>query len=312
MGFSLTVEMFNIAVVGHFSIDSIRLPNKHAFHVILGGSAAYTSLILKRLDVAVSVVSKVGGDFPNAYLWWLREEGISLDGVVKVENAQTTRFELKYSSDLSRRILRLKSRAPPINVEDLPKHLNAKAVHIAPIAGEITSEVVEKLRNCSEVLSVDPQGFLRNFNAQGYFTYSPLKNKHLLEFVNIYKSSANEIKAATNLSDISSAIKAVHDYGVKIVIVTFGMKGAWLSIEGTKYEIPACKSEKIVDPTGAGDVFVGGFLAEYVRGKDALWCACVGSAAASVSVEAVGPTFQDNQAEIYRRASALYEKGIKG
>lgn len=311
MGFSLDVKMFDIVVVGHFSIDSILLPDRRMPCVILGGSAAYASLILKRLGAAVSVVSKVGGDFPKAYLWWLGEEGINLDGVVKVENAQTTRFELKYDTSLSKRILRLKSKAPPINVEDLPKSLKAKAVHIAPIAGEITSEVIDKLRNCAEVLSVDPQGLVRNFGSQGRVTYGSLKDKHLLGLVNIYKSSANEIKAATNLSDINSAVKAVHDYGVKIVIVTFGMKGALLSIEGTKYKIPACKPEKIADPTGAGDVFIGGFLAEYVRGKDVLRCACVGSAASSIGVEAVGTTFQGDKAEIYRRANALYEKGIK-
>jgi sugar/nucleoside kinase (ribokinase family) len=312
VGFSLNVEIFDVVVVGHFSIDSISLPNKRVPYVVLGGSAAYTSLILKRLGATVSVVSKVGGDFPNAYLWWLKEEGVNLSGVAKVENAQTTRFELKYDTSMSKRILRLKTKALPINVEDLPKSLKAKAVHIAPIANEIPFEVVDKLRNCAEFLSVDPQGLVRNFDSQGYFTCSSLKEKRLLEIVNIYKSSSNEIKAATNLPDTNSAIKAVHDYGVKIVIVTFGMKGALLSIEGTKYKIPACKPEKILDPTGAGDVFIGGFLAEYVRGEDALWCACVGSAAASISVEAVGPTFQHDKTEIYRRANALYEKGIKG
>jgi sugar/nucleoside kinase (ribokinase family) len=304
--------MFDVAVVGHFTLDSIFLPDNHTFHGILGGSAAYTSLILKRLNTTVSVISKVGSDFPKAYLWWLKEEGINLNGVVTVENASTTRFELKYNTSLSKRILQLKSKAPNINVEDLPKTLKAKAVHIAPIAGEIPFEVIDNLRKCAEILSIDPQGFVRNFGAQGYVTYSSLKDKRLLELVDIYKSSSTEIKAVTNLSDINSAVKAVHDYGVKIVMVTFGTKGVLLSIEETKYKIPAFKPEKIVDPTGAGDVFIGGFLAEYVHGKDALWCACVGSAASSIAVEAVGPTFQGDKTEIYRRANALYEKGIKG
>ncbi|MEM2994416.1 MAG: PfkB family carbohydrate kinase [Candidatus Bathyarchaeia archaeon] len=308
------MSIFNVdvAVVGHFSIDSIFLPNKHALHVVLGGSATYTSLILKRLDAIVSVISKVGGDFPKAYLWWLKEEGINLDGVVKVENAQTTSFELKYNADLSRRILRLKNKAPPINLEDLPESFRAKVVHVAPIANETSYEVIDKLRNCAEILSIDPQGLVRNFDGEGHFTYSQLKNKHLLELVNIYKSSSKEIKAITNRSDIGSAVKAVHDYGVKIVIVTFGVKGAILSVEETKCKIPAYKTEKIVDPTGAGDVFIGGFLAEHVKGKDAFWCACVGSAAASACVEAVGSTFQHDKTEIYRRANVLYEKGIKG
>ena len=108
-----------------------------------------------------------------------------------------------------------------------------------------------------------------------------------------------------------SAIKSIHDFGVENVIVTLGVKGAVLSVSGTIYNIPACKSAALVDPTGAGDVFMGGFLTEYVRQKDSFWCACVGSAAASLVVEGIGPTFLGEKEEIYRRARSIYEKEIK-
>ncbi|MDH5460377.1 MAG: PfkB family carbohydrate kinase [Candidatus Bathyarchaeota archaeon] len=303
--------MFDVVSVGHFTIDSIFLPDRHMPLVVLGGSAAYVSFAARRLDATVSVISKVGDDFPKAYMWWLGQEGIDLSGVVKVENAQTTGFELKYTNNLSNRNLRLKSRAPSITVDDLPKSLKAKAIHFAPIAGEVTDEVAEKLRSCTEWLSLDPQGLVRKFDAKGNVTSGSLADKRILQLVDIYKSSSNEIKAATGLSRLDSAIKAIHDHGVKTVIVTLGMKGAVLSVEETIYNIPAYKSEKFVDPTGAGDVFIGGFLAEYIRGESLLWCVCVGSAAASLVVEAVGPTFFGDKAEIYRRASVLYEKEIK-
>ena len=302
--------MFDVVSVGHFAIDSIFLPNRHVF-VVLGGSAAYVSLAVRRLDATVSVVSKVGGDFPAAYLWWLKQEGIDLSGVVSVEDTQTTRFELEYNSDLSNRVLRLKNKAPPITVEDFPDTLRAKAVHVAPIAGEIAYETVEKMRNCAEVLSFDPQGLLRIFDENGNVTLGSLTDKRILERVNIYKSSLDEIKALTELSDLESAVKTVHNHGVETVIITLGMDGIVLSVEGTVHKIPAYKSEKFVDPTGAGDVFIGGFLAEYIRGEDSLWCACVGSAAASLVVEGVGPTFMGDKTEIYRRARVLYGKEIK-
>jgi len=304
--------VFDIVSVGHFSIDSIFLPDKHTRRfIVLGGSVAYVSFAARRLDARVSVVSKVGGDFPEAYMWRLKQEGIDLSWVAKVKGAKTTRFELKYGSELSNRNLRLKSRTPPITVDDLPKSLKARAVHIGPIAGEINYEVAEKLRNHADVLSLDPQGLVRNFDEKGNITYGAVIDKRILELVNIYKSSSDEIKAVTNLSKLDSAIKAVHDYGVETVIVTLGMNGAMLSIKETTYGIPAYKSGKVVDPTGAGDAFIGGFLAEYVRGEDSLWCACVGSAAASLVVEAVGPTFLGEKAEIYRRARLLYGKEIK-
>jgi len=59
----------------------------------------------------------------------------------------------------------------------------------------------------------------------------------------------------------------MHDFGVETVIVTKGAKGAVLSVGGGQYNIAACTSQVLVDPTGAGDVFIGGFLTEYLRQK---------------------------------------------
>jgi len=305
------IQNSDVTVVGHFAIDSIRLPSRSGPFVVLGGSVAYVSLVTKRLDGTVSIISKVGGDFPEAYLWWLRQEDIDLSGVIKLENERTTRFELEYSKDLSKRTLRLENRAPPINMSDLPNSLRARAVHIAPIAGEISYEVVEHLKGCTEVLSLDPQGLLRSFDDAGNVTYSSPVDKRLLSLMNIYKSSQDEISIVTGRSDLNSAIKAVHDFGVETVLVTLDVKGAVLSVEETLYRIPACDSVKVVDPTGAGDVFMGGFLIEYIHQKDSLWCACVGSAAASLIVEGLGPTFFGEKEEIYRRARSIYEKEIK-
>lgn len=303
--------VLDIIVAGHFCIDTIHLPNRQKPYTILGGSATYVSLSAKRLGANISVISKVGGDFPKAYLWWLGQEGINLKNVHKIEHEKTTRFELQYSNDLSNRILRLTSKAPPITVEDVPNDLEAKAVHLAPIAGEIQYGVAEKLKKSVEVLSLDAQGFVRAFDENGITTNKPLEDRHLLELVKIYKSSGEEIEAVAGTADLKTAIKIVHDFGAETVIVTMGAKGAILSVDGTIYEIPAYPPDRVVDPTGAGDAFIGGFLAEYVRGKEALWCACVGSAAASTVVEGIGPTLVGYGSEILRRAELLYEKGIK-
>ncbi|MGC8999216.1 MAG: carbohydrate kinase family protein [Candidatus Bathyarchaeia archaeon] len=302
---------FEIVSVGHFSIDSINLPNRQLPYIILGGSVAYVSLSARRLGANVSIISKVGEDFPEAYLWWLSQEGIDISNVAKIKHEKTTRFELNYNGDLSSRILRLTSRSPSIEVEDLPNSLEAKAVHLAPIANEIPYEVAEKLAKSAEIISLDPQGLVRVFDENGLVANESLKDKRMLELIDVYKSSRDEIEAVTGVADLKLAIKTVHDFGVEIVIVTLGMKGAVLSIGGAIYEIPAYTPNKLIDPTGAGDAFIGGFLAEYVRSKEALWCACVGSALASTIVEGVGPTFLGDENEIYRRASVLYEKGIK-
>ncbi len=305
-------QNFDVTVVGHLAIDTIHLPSRSLPFVVLGGSSTYVSFVTKRLDGKVTVISKVGEDFPEAYLWLLREEGIDISNVVKLRRGGTTRFDLKYSKDLSRRTLKLENKAAPISLSNLPKSLRTKAVHIAPIAKEVSYEVIERLKSCADVLSLDPQGLLRRFDKKtGKVTPSSSVDKKLFSLVNIYKSSLEEIIILTGKTDLDKAINVIHDFGVKTVIVTLGAKGAVLSVEKTVYNIPPCSFRKFVDPTGAGDVFIGGFLTEYIRQKDSLWCACVGAAAASMVIEGIGPTFFGEKEEIYQRARSAYEKEIK-
>jgi sugar/nucleoside kinase (ribokinase family) len=234
-----------------------------------------------------------------------------LSGLADVPDAFTTRFELKYDDDLSSRSLRSKNRMPPIRSEDLPASLKAKIIHLAPIAGEITYEVAERLRSCTQVLSLDPQGLIRDFDVDGNVTLEQPKDQHILGLIDIFKSTPNEIQIITSLPTVDSAIKAVHNHGVSIVIVTLGAKGAMVSVEGTIHRVPAYEPQRLIDPTGAGDAFIGAFLAEYARGENCAWCSHVGSAAASLVVEGIGPTSFGDKDEIYRRAHTLYEKEIK-
>ena len=307
----MAVKDSDIAVVGHFAIDTILLPSRTSPFVILGGAATYTSFAAKRLDANVSVISKVGENFPEAYFWWLTQEGIDISCVTKLTGESTTCFDLNYNKDLSERTLTLKSKGPALSPDDVPKNFRAKAIHIAPIANEIPYKLVERLKNCADILSLDPQGLIRSFNNAGDVLENASVDNRIFSLINIYKSSQNEIYALTGESELKPAIRTIHDVGVETVIVTMGLKGSVLSVEGAQYTVEACPSQVLVDPTGAGDVFIGSFLTEYLLQKESLWCASVGSAAASCVVEGIGPTYFGKKEEIYRRANSLYEKELK-
>jgi sugar/nucleoside kinase (ribokinase family) len=296
--------MFDLVTVGHFTIDLISSPKITTHKPTLGGPPTYVSVAARKLDAKVSVISKVGEDFSNRHIAWLNANGVDLSGLKRIKGASTTRFILKYTN--WKRQLQLKSRAPPILPEDVPNSLQSKAIHIAPIANEISQNIVDKLRTLTNVLSLDSQGFVRKFDTKGNMHLKRWDDQQILEQIDLYKSSSSEIKMLTGLADLQLAMEKIHDYGAKIVIVTMGMKGSKLLFEEKLYDIPACKPKIIRDPTGAGDAFIGAFLAEYVRGKDPVWCACIGSASASFVVEGIGPEVFGGKEEIYAMASKIY------
>ncbi len=300
--------MFDLVVVGHFAIDSISSPKRAVPKRVLGGPPTYVSLAARKLDAKVSVISKVGKDFSEDYIKWLNANDIDLSSLKRTNGALTTRFLLRYENE--ERKLQLQSQAPPITLEDVSDSLESRVIHVAPIANELSAEVVDKLRILTQTLSLDPQGFVRRFDDDGNVFLKRWKNSHVLGQIDLYKSSLNEIRVITGLADLRLAMEQIHDYGAKAVIVTKGIRGSTLLYEENFYEIPACKPRVIRDLTGAGDTFIGAFLAEYAKRKDPVWCMCVGSAAASFVVESVGPTAFGEKKDIYERASEIYEKEL--
>jgi len=274
----------------------------------MGGAVAYVSLISRYLESSVAVISKIGSDFPQSYLTQLSKAGVDVSNILKFKNEQSTSFTLTYNTDLSYRKLKLRKKGSPITVNDLPNSINAKILHVAPIDGEISYEVVRHLRGFCKYLSIDPQGITRQFDEKGKVTANSEIDKQILQMADIYKSSSEEILVITGCSDLEYAIKDIHAMGPKIVIVTMGDQGSIISAHKIIHKIPAYKSHQTIDPTGAGDVFIGAFLHEFLHNEqDLVWCAYVGSAASSIAIEKIGTNLLTTKDEIYKRARSLCE-----
>ncbi|NLC68570.1 MAG: ribokinase [Clostridiaceae bacterium] len=115
----------------------------------------------------------------------------------------------------------------------------------------------------------------------------------------IYKKvsvlTPNEVEASqlsgVEIKDINGARKAAEYFikkGAKSVIITLGAFGAYVKSEEFEGHIPAFKVENVVDTTGAGDAFNGGFAAALSRGTGIREAAIYGNAVAAISVTRVG------------------------
>jgi len=302
----MRVEMFDIVTVGHVVIDVISSSSFKELKTAIGGPPTYASVAASNLGSKVSLVSNVGEDFPDSYLLWLKGWGVDLSHFRRIKGAKTTRFSIRYHN--GERELRLIDLAPPINVTNEILNLNYKAVHVAPVAGEVSCEAVRKLSRADSIVSLDSQGFIRSFDVHGRLSLVRLGDMDMLKYVDVLKASEEEILALTGVSDVSQAIDIVREFGVKVVAVTFGGRGSVIDFDGERHFIPAFRVEETIDPTGAGDAFIGAFLSEYVRELDPLWSVCVGSATASFIVEGLGTSKLKGRDEVYRRAELIYDK----
>jgi adenosine kinase len=106
-------------------------------------------------------------------------------------------------------------------------------------------------------------------------------------------------------------LKQILDH-VKVVVITRGKDGADLFTGNEKVFIPTVPERQIVDPTGVGDAFRGGFLAGYSNGWDWTLCGQIGSLAAVYCLEQKGPqTYRYTRAEFVTRFREHFDDGGK-
>jgi len=128
----------------------------------------------------------------------------------------------------------------------------------------------------------------------------------------VLRVSRREAEVLTGEREAEAMIEKLMELGSEVVALTLGDVGSLVSDGERVLRVPAFKTVE-VDSTGAGDVFGGAFLVEYLRTGDLAWSAAVGSAMASVLVEGFGfsPLLSEGVVdEVYRRAKVL-EKSIE-
>lgn len=287
-------------VVGHLVLDFVIRSGK--VRKSLGGTAAYSSIALKRYGVDVSIVSRVGHDFPEEYLLFLARNGVDIS-YVKLSEFKSTSFKLIYE-DGQRRLF-LASRCGQILPEDLPEILEYDFIHVGPVAGEVPLSTLKELRVCKGIISLDVQGYVRSFK-NGYVTYfCSRESVESLKYVDIVHGDTDEIMVLGRERSIFRAALKLLEVGPKILLVTRGEKGSYIFSRDKYFYVPAPRPRRVIDPTGAGDVYTAIFVACYVVSENILESAMMASAAASLLVEEPGLSGMGTYKEIKKRAESI-------
>ncbi len=246
------------------------------------------------------MVTKVGEDIPPGFVEQLRRLGVDLEGMV-VEGAETTRFVLDYRSD--ERSLSVGSVCKAIGPEDVSELPGA--ILIAPIVDEVPQSTWSVID--AELIALDPQGFMREVIEDGRVQPRHWFDAGLLRRLTVFKSSDDELRLITVEANPLRGLEKLVRLGAKVAMATRGGEGALLATGRQRFRVPALRVGRVLDPTGAGDAFMGGFLLEYLNEEEPLWCASMGAAVASCVVETLGARFDVSKQEARRRAEDIYD-----
>lgn len=241
----------SILVVGSVALDTVETPFGQVEEV-LGGAASYFSTAAS-LYSRVNLVAVVGSDFPQEHLDFWRSRTVSLEGL-QIHDGATFRWTARYHMDMNARDtldtqLGVFAGFHPV----LPtEYLDSDLLFLANIQPELQMEVLQAAPRAR--LSVLDTMELWIMTAREQLT-------EVMRRVDILLMSEEEVRQFTGKASILKGVRDLFALGLKYVIVKQGSYGALLfGTDGTYFSAPTYPLEEVIDPTGAGDSFAGGFL----------------------------------------------------
>lgn len=239
-----------ILVVGSMAYDTISTPEGKAENT-LGGSANYFSMAAS-FYTPINVVGVVGEDYREEDFDLLRQRPVNLQGLQQV-SGKTFHWEGKYESDMNEAIT-LDTQLnvfENFNPELPPSYRNSRYVFLANIAPELQMRVLDQVESPQFVAS-DTMNF--------WITSQPAKLKEVLRRVDLLLINEGEAQLLTGQSNTIQAAKDIVGMGPRGVVIKRGEYGFVLYAEEQFFILPAFPIAHVVDPTGAGDTFAGGFF----------------------------------------------------
>ena len=273
-----------ILVVGSVALDTIETP----FQVkkdILGGSATYFSLAASFLH-PVRVVAVVGQDMPKDKMDCLRRKNIDLDGL-ETKEGKTFRWRGKYFCDFNtRKTLNLELNVFQDFRPRIPfSYTDSEYVFLANIDPQLQKSVLRQMKSRCLAAS-DTIDHWINHKRQALLS--------LLKGIGIFIINDSEARLLSQRSNLPLAAKWLRQKGPEVVVIKKGEHGVLMLAKTKFFSCPAYPLEEVVDPTGAGDAFAGGFMGylacrRRLDDKTLRQAIVYGSVLGSFAVEAFGP-----------------------
>jgi sugar/nucleoside kinase (ribokinase family) len=249
----------SLLVTGTIGIDTVETPTARAEHV-LGGSAAYFAAAASRLT-PVRLVGVVGEDFPAAHRTRLETLGqVDLRGLETRAGGRTFAWGGKYLLNMNERETLFTELGV---VADAPPQVPAAFADSGFVFLGNTHPAVQ-----SGLLDQVPNRRLAVADTMDlWINVAHDELVHLLSKVDGIVLNDSEAAHLTGVRNAISAGRRILGYGPKFAVVKKGEHGAVLVHRDGVAVVPAFPAEEdmVVDPTGAGDTFAGGFMAHLAR-----------------------------------------------
>jgi sugar/nucleoside kinase (ribokinase family) len=277
----------SLVAVGTVAFDAIETPFGKTDKVV-GGAATYITLAASYFVNESHLISVIGDDFPTDFLSAMRKKGIRQDGLQIKKGEKSFFWSGKYHYDLNTR----DTLATELNVLADFKPIvpevasNQKFLMLGNLDPTIQWSVLDQMEERPKLVVLDTMNFWMDVAMDSL--------AKVIAKVDVLTINDEEARQLTGQHSLVKAAQLILDMGPRYLIIKKGEHGALLFDREQVFFAPALPLEDVVDPTGAGDTFAGGFIGYLARTGNVTFpnlkrAVIIGSAMASFTCEAFGP-----------------------
>ncbi|MFN2419935.1 MAG: PfkB family carbohydrate kinase [Gemmatimonadota bacterium] len=248
----------SVLVVGSVALDDVETPFGRREEA-LGGAAVYFGLAASYFT-PVRLVGVVGRDFPREYVRLLEERGLDLEGLEHVDG-QTFRWGGRYGYDLNARDTLYTELGAFADFDPrIPDRFrDSPYVFLANIAPTLQLSVLDQVTD-PRVTALDTMNY--------WIERTPEDLQRVLGRVQVVLINDAEVRELAREPNLRKAAITILRWGPRLLVVKKGEHGAVTFGPDVLFAVPGLPLETVVDPTGAGDAFAGGFLGYLAASED--------------------------------------------
>ncbi len=241
----------SLVIVGSVAFDTIETPRGRRDRIV-GGSGTYCSLAAS-FFTKPKIVAVVGADFPPDVIEFLRSRSIDTQGLEVRPGAKTFHWAGRYEKDPNIR----ETLKTELNVfQDFrpvipPDYRNADIVYLANIDPDLEAPILDQIAR-PKLVAMDTIQYWIETKTEALW--------RALGKVNIFFTNDQEAKLLTGEINLIRAGRKILEAGPSYVVLKKGEHGVLILGRDLTFGVMAHPTEDVVDPTGAGDSFAGGFL----------------------------------------------------
>lgn len=250
----------SVLVVGTVAFDAIETPYGKTDKIV-GGAATYIGLASSYFINKINLVSVVGEDFPKQTINLFKKKNICTKGLQIKEAEKTFFWSGKYHEDMNIRDtletqLNVLENFDPILPEE---YKNSEYLMLGNLMPSVQKKVLNQMKKRPKLIVLDTMNFWMDHFLE--------ELTEAIKEVDVLTINDEEAKQLSKEKSLIKAAKKILKMGPKFLIIKKGEHGALLLEKDKIFYAPALPLEDVIDPTGAGDTFAGGFIS-YIAKKD--------------------------------------------